>query len=121
MAPDGTHEVTISAAGSHAIQVEGLLDGAVKLIGELNGESAGHMTKPPTSVHRHTVCQANTCTDIIEYDYDLHAPDAEGVAEWMTPKGSAAVVDRLRFKLDAGEAFGRMALESPAALVLEAE
>lgn len=101
--PSGRHTLTWSAASGAAGRVLGLLDGRVQVSTEPGNASPeeGETTQGPTSFHRHTVCQGATCTDVIEYDYDLTAPDGEGTTVWARPGHPPVTIDRVRFEVAA--------------------
>ena len=101
--PSGRHTLTWSAASGAAGRVLGLLDGHVQASTEPGSPNLGEgeTAQGPTSFHRHTVCQGATCTDVIEYDYDLTAPDGEGTTVWARPGHPSVIIDRVRFEVAA--------------------
>lgn len=99
---DGAHHVALNAQGRTVHRVSGTIDGS-RVIATRPGPIAGETSVGPTSVHRSWDCEEGTgsCREVIEYDYDLHRPDGEGTAQWRTPDGRSATIDRLRYELDA--------------------
>ena len=113
------HRVELQAPGHSIQRVVGLLDGQPQVsIGEGSGDG-GLVSRSPTSVHERTICTVGVCSVQKEFDYDLHDPSGEGTAEWRTPDGRSATIDRLRFELSATpERAARTAVASPHPLVL---
>jgi hypothetical protein len=96
------HIVGLSSNGPTALEVAGVLDGEVVWKEPTDGEAAapgGATEDGPTSIHRATVCRGGRCTEVIEYDYDLTEPSAQGTTQWTSPRGHVATVDRVRFVL----------------------
>lgn len=100
----GGHAVRLDAPGRMVRRVSGLTDGEAQAVLDLDapgGADGGLTARIPTSAHTSRVCQGSTCTEVVEYDYDLHSPTGEGTTAWRTPDGRSATIDRLRFELAA--------------------
>lgn len=98
------HAVHLDAPGRTVRRVAGLVDGRTQALVETNspdGSAGGVTAQGPTSVHTIRVCRGSTCSETVEYDYDLHHPSGEGTTSWRTPDGRSVTIDRLRFELDA--------------------
>lgn len=98
------HAVRLDAPGRTVHRVTGLVDGRTQAVVDVEtsgGAPGGLTTKPPTSVHTIRVCNATSCSETVEYDYDLHAPSGDGTTAWRTPDGRSVTIDRLRFELAA--------------------
>jgi hypothetical protein len=119
--PDG-HRIALEAPGRDVLRVEGLVDGQVVAATatqlESGTASGGMAANGPTSIHRATVCRGGTCSELIEYDYDLTAPDGNGTTLWSSPDGETAPVDRVRFVLAQAETGTRIDVSAPQELDL---
>lgn len=112
--------VRLSAPDRIIRAVKGSLDGVTAQAAKPS-QDAGTTSLGPTSVHRHIRCDESECTEVVEFDYDLHAPDGDGTTSWRTPDGRSATIDRLRFELEAAHAQGpatlRLTTPTPATVV----
>ena len=108
------HAVDLYAPDRRVLRVVGLLDGAETSafsVGDVRGVDGGVTTDGPTSIHRATVCQGNTCTEVIEYDYDRTDGSGNGTTNWSPTDDEEISIDRLRFELEASPGTGAMNLD----------
>ena len=112
---DASHSVSLRAPGQLVRRIVGLLDGleVFATTPEVHSGTAegGTTSIGPTSIHWIESCRAGTCTRGYMYDYDLHAPDGDGTAQW-TVRGSAPMtIDMLRFEVSAPQAHASAVVE----------
>ena len=114
--PDG-HRIELASPGRDVLLVEGLVDGQVIAAAapHLGSDvtSGGLAANGPTSIHYATVCRGGTCTEIVEYDYDMTDPDGNGTTSWQSPSGETSTVDRVRFVLAGTAAPAHLDITSP--------